>query len=155
MEDAEAAKSVSNPLHKWALNHHQGPVLWKWTGYFEFYHEAFRYWIGKKPTFLLLGVNTGGDLFMFREYFGAGARIIGIDINMECAAFGMEDNIEVFVGSQANATFIEEVMTFGHSMNAIFPKQTGNLNFTQTSSLLPAKLHFTWNLNLTTSSDLF
>lgn len=87
LEDAEASVAVSNPLHKWALKHHHGPVLWKWTvpptdsthfkihctskacdllngkrcnflqGYFEFYHEAFKRWIGRSPTFLLLGVS--------------------------------------------------------------------------------------------------
>ena len=37
--------------------------------------------VGKKITFVEVGVLQGGSLFMWREYFGKEARIIGIDLH--------------------------------------------------------------------------
>ena len=59
---------------------------------------------------LILGVNTGGDLFLFRWYFGPGVKIYGVDINEECKAFGEEDDIQVFIGDQGNKEFLAGVL---------------------------------------------
>ena len=49
--------------------------------YFQVYEEMFNKYIGKKITFVEVGVLQGGSLFMWREYFGKDARIIGIDLH--------------------------------------------------------------------------
>ena len=59
---------------------------------------------------LLMGVNTGGDLFLFRWYFGPGVKIYGIDINPECKLFAEEDDIEIFIGDQGDEAFLDSVI---------------------------------------------
>ena len=49
--------------------------------YFQAYEEMFEKYVGKKITFVEVGVLQGGSLFMWREYFGKDARIIGIDLH--------------------------------------------------------------------------
>ena len=53
----------------------------KHSTYFEVYDELFSKLRNKKITFVEIGILGGGSLFMWREYFGKKARIIGIDLN--------------------------------------------------------------------------
>lgn len=72
--------------------------------YFQVYEELFNKYIGKKITFVEIGVLHGGSLFMWREYFGKNARIIGIDLNdkaKELEKYGFE----IFIGSQSDKNF--------------------------------------------------
>jgi cephalosporin hydroxylase len=59
---------------------------------------------------LEIGVFGGGSLEMWREYFGSGARIIGLDINPECKKHE-QDSIEVFIGSQDDPAIIKQILT--------------------------------------------
>ena len=53
----------------------------KHSTYFRVYDELFRRYKDKKFTFVEIGILGGGSLFMWREFFGPNARIIGIDLN--------------------------------------------------------------------------
>jgi hypothetical protein len=72
--------------------------------YFQVYEEIFKKYVGKKITFVEVGVLGGGSLFMWREYFGKEARIIGIDLNPEAKKWE-KDGFEIFVGSQSDTRF--------------------------------------------------
>ena len=52
----------------------------KWHHYFDIYEENFSRYRNKKITLLEIGVFRGGSLSMWKKYFGAQAKIIGIDI---------------------------------------------------------------------------
>jgi hypothetical protein len=41
----------------------------------------FERYRGKSITFVEIGVFSGGSLFMWRDYFGPQARIIGVEFN--------------------------------------------------------------------------
>ena len=72
--------------------------------YFQVYEEIFNKYIEKKITFVEVGVLHGGSLFMWREYFGKTARIIGIDLNpkaKELEKYGFE----IYIGSQSTKNF--------------------------------------------------
>ena len=56
-------------------------VSLKCDTYFQVYEELFSKYVGKKITFVEVGVLQGGSLFMWREYFGKEARIIGVDLH--------------------------------------------------------------------------
>lgn len=51
----------------------------KWDCYFPIYERHFSKFVGKAPTVLEIGVDRGGSLEMWLRYFGAGAKIIGVD----------------------------------------------------------------------------
>lgn len=85
-----------------------GPGLWKWRHYFDIYERHFSRFRGKSPTVLEIGVYSGGSLAMWRDYFGAGARIVGVDIEPSCKSYESED-VRIFIGDQADRGFWERL----------------------------------------------
>jgi hypothetical protein len=80
----------------------------KHTSYFDVYDNIFSKYIGKKITFIEIGVLGGGSLFMWRDFFGPDARIIGIDLNPGAKRWE-EDGFEIFIGSQADDKFWKDI----------------------------------------------
>lgn len=75
----------------------------KWTNYFNIYERYFNSFRSKNPRFLEIGVQYGGSLKMWSEYF-ENAKIFGIDINPDCKK--LEDgNINIQIGSQNDKKF--------------------------------------------------
>jgi hypothetical protein len=94
-------------LHRYFLaNGSKG--IHKYLHYFDVYEAHFERFRGKDPTFLEIGVSAGGSLEMWKAYFGAGSRIVGIDIDPKCKAHE-GPGIEVFIGSQADPELLETV----------------------------------------------
>ena len=56
----------------------------KHTSYFETYEKLLENFVGKEIVLVEVGINNGGSLFMWREFLGKKARIIGIDNNDKC-----------------------------------------------------------------------
>ena len=59
----------------------------KWKNYFYIYDKLFKKYRNKKIIFVEIGVFSGGSLFMWRNFFGKKAKIIGIDLNPESKKF--------------------------------------------------------------------
>jgi len=76
--------------------------------YFDIYERHFERFRGKGPIVLEIGVFGGGSMEMWREYFGPGCKIIGVDINPACKAHEAED-IEIFIGSQDDAAVMDAI----------------------------------------------
>ena len=76
----------------------------KHTSYFETYDILFNSYQNKEIVFVEVGIQGGGSLFAWKEYFGPKARIIGIDLN-PAAKVLREQGFEVFIGDQANEDF--------------------------------------------------
>ena len=99
----------------------------KWHHYFDIYERHFAPYRGKAVTVLEIGIYKGGSLELWRSYFGPQARIVGLDLDPACAAFA-EPGIEIFVGDQADRSFLRRVLAKvgppdivvddgGHTMN--------------------------------------
>ena len=73
----------------------------KCANYFQVYEDLLSGYVGKKITFVEVGVLHGGSLFMWREYFGDQARIIGVDLNPNAKQLE-KHGFEIFIGSQSS-----------------------------------------------------
>ena len=82
----------------------------KIDSYFQVYEEIFQNYTEKKITFVEVGVLGGGSLFMWRDYFGKDARIIGIDLNPEAKKWE-KHGFEIFIGSQSDEKFWNDFYT--------------------------------------------
>jgi hypothetical protein len=81
----------------------------KHSTYFNVYDELFSRYRGKDITFVEIGVFGGGSLFMWKEFFGPKARIIGIDLNPD--AKNLEKyGFEIYIGSQSDENFWTELL---------------------------------------------
>lgn len=98
----------TNPLADY-FRQNDGRLIHKWVHYFEIYHRHFERFRGTKPTVLEFGVSQGGSLQMWRDYFGPGATIHGVDINPRCKELEQEGT-RIFIGDQEDRTFLQSVI---------------------------------------------
>lgn len=83
-------------------------LIEKWDHYFDVYSDVFEKFRNKPIVLLEIGVNHGGSLKMWKNYFHPDSFIIGIDINPECKKFE-ENNIKVYIGSQSDRNFLSDL----------------------------------------------
>ena len=86
-----------------------GRQIYKWLHYFEIYERHLARFRGRAPVMLEIGVLGGGSLQMWKQYFGDGAQIVGLDINPDCKAFE-EDGIEIVIGSQDDEVVLDQLL---------------------------------------------
>jgi hypothetical protein len=83
----------------------QSPYLsLKHSAYFQVYEDLLSQYRNKPITFVEVGVLNGGSLFMWRNFFGPQARIIGLDFN-PLAKRWEKDGFEIHIGSQSDPKF--------------------------------------------------
>jgi len=82
----------------------------KWLDYFHIYDGEFSRFRGQRPKILEIGVYKGASLKLWKEYFGDGATIVGVDIDETCRAHNSPSNdIFVEIGSQDDDVFLQRV----------------------------------------------
>lgn len=77
-------------LERYFDEYQEGPGIWKWRHYFPVYERHLCRFVGKAPVVVEIGVYSGGSLRMWRDYFGRGSRIVGVDLAPECRAYENE-----------------------------------------------------------------
>jgi SAM-dependent methyltransferase len=107
-QSEDKVSEVSNPLLAYFNAHKEGAGIWKWMHYFDIYQRHFSKFVGREVHVLEVGIYSGGSLSMWREYFGKGCRVYGVDILEACMAF-KDVGIEVFIGDQADRSFWAKV----------------------------------------------
>ena len=97
MEDSHSYKSyLQSPIR--SIKH---------STYFDTYDALFSKYRNQRITFVEVGVAAGGSLFMWRDFFGPNARIIGVDLNPD-AKIWEKDGFEIFIGSQSDENFWQD-----------------------------------------------
>ena len=96
--------SADNPLRRYFDGVEQGPGIWKWLHYFDLYHQHLQKFVGKQLNIVEVGVYSGGSMPMWRNYFGDGCQVHGVDIQAECRAYE-NDHIQIHIGDQADRSF--------------------------------------------------
>ena len=88
----------------WLFENHR--CMDKWVHYFPIYEKWFSPYRGKDIVFVEIGVQNGGSIQMWKNYFGKDAKIIGVDIDKRCKQFEDEnENIFIEIGSQDDEKF--------------------------------------------------
>lgn len=80
----------------------------KHSNYFPIYDELLLKFVGRPITFLEIGILDGGSLFMWRDFLGENARIIGVDLNPKAVKW-REHGFEIFIGDQSDPNFWKEL----------------------------------------------
>lgn len=85
-------------------------IIHKWHHYFDIYDKHFSKFIGKNPKILEIGVQNGGSLLMWKDYFGKGSTIVGMDIDENCKNHeNIEKNIFVEIANQFDISDIQKI----------------------------------------------
>ena len=84
-----------------------GRLIHKWTHYFDIYDRHFARFRNKAPVVVEFGVSQGGSLKMWKEYFGPGTQLVGVDINEGCKRFE-EDGVRIVIGDQSDRSFLRD-----------------------------------------------
>jgi hypothetical protein len=85
-------------------------LIHKWKHYFPVYEDHLSRFRNQDVVLIEIGCGGGGSLQMWKRFLGPHARIVGLDLRPECAAFS-EDQIEVRIGDQSDETFLEGVLS--------------------------------------------
>ena len=85
-----------------------GNLIHKWVHYFDIYDRHFSRFRNKEVIIVEFGVFQGGSLDMWKDYFGPGAKIYGIDINPACKQFE-GDQITILIGDQEDREFLHSL----------------------------------------------
>jgi hypothetical protein len=105
---ATGATSPS-PLEEYFDALTEGPGIWKWRHYFDIYHRHLERFRGGPVNVLEIGIYSGGSLRMWRDYFGAGCHVYGVDVEPACRLYDSDD-VTVFIGDQADAGFWRDLV---------------------------------------------
>ena len=96
-----------NDLEKY-FTQNTGRSIHKLQHYFDVYDRYFARFRGTDVHVVEFGVDDGGSLQMWKEYFGPECRIYGIDINPHCKGLE-EDRVSVIIGDQEDRTFLRSL----------------------------------------------
>jgi hypothetical protein len=123
-------KRVSHPATRWGIGQkearrrvvptgeleaifyaHEGRIAHKWHHYLEIYERHFEP-LRQRPEplrILELGVSYGGSLQIWKKYFGPQARIVGVDINPDCAERA-DPGVDVLIGDQSDPALLAKAI---------------------------------------------
>lgn len=87
---------------------HVGRKTTKWTHYPYYYERHLNEFVGRPITILEIGVEDGGSLQVWKKYFGANCKVVGIDINPN--TMYQEPQIFTECGSQTDINFLQRVI---------------------------------------------
>lgn len=76
----------------------------KYPHYFHIYDHLLSQYKNKKIKFVEIGILDGGSLFLWRDFFGDQAEIIGIELNPEAKKWESH-GFKIYIGDQSDEEF--------------------------------------------------
>ncbi len=99
---------------------HAGKVSDKWSLYLREYDRIFQPYRDKPISLLEIGIQNGGSLEIWSEYFTNAKKIVGCDINPDCAKLKYSDpRIVVIVGDATSVEIQHQVLHQSNSFDLI------------------------------------
>ena len=97
-----------------------GKVSDKWELYLSIYEELFSPFRHKTGALLEIGVQNGGSLDTWSEYFAAFTKIIGCDIDPRCGELTYHDpRITVVVGNATDPNVVKELLHYSDKFTLV------------------------------------
>ena len=116
MEEADSViVNTQDLIRAWMSSPH--PSI-KTSSYFPVYAKLFAHLRHTQCTFVETGILEGGSLFMWRQWLGTQARIVGIDLNPDARKWE-NFGFEIFIGDQADRKFWEDTLAMIGSYDAL------------------------------------
>lgn len=82
----------------------------KWLPYFDVYEKYFSKFVNQQPVVVEVGVQFGGSMQLWKEYFGPDAKIYGIDHAKEILDLDI-NGVTLIVGDQQNNDFWNQFLS--------------------------------------------
>lgn len=99
---------------------HEGKVSDKWTLYLAEYDRLFSAYRGQPVRLFEIGIQNGGSLDIWSKYFPHAEKLIGCDINPDCAQLSYDDPRIALVIGDANTSEAEaEVLAHSERFDLI------------------------------------
>lgn len=96
---------------------HTGKVSDKWSSYLDLYHKLFFHLRNDPIRLLEIGIQNGGSLEIWSQYFKRAELILGVDVNPNCHSLTFESaNIDLIVGDSSS----QQVADLVHSKSSTF-----------------------------------
>ena len=115
-EGAEAAPTETKLTARAGMSlealydHHRGKVADKWLAYLREYDRILAEYRHRPVRLLEIGVQNGGSLELWADYFARAEAIIGCDINPDCEKLRFNDpRISVIIGD-ANSDAVQRML---------------------------------------------
>jgi glycosyltransferase involved in cell wall biosynthesis len=90
---------------------HQGKVSDKWSLYLDTYDEIFSPLKGRKIRLLEIGIQNGGSLEIWADYFSQAELFVGVDINEACRTLKYRDpRIKLLIGDINTEQIQEDIL---------------------------------------------
>lgn len=106
-----------NDLEKYFYHISEKPIH-KWVHYFNLYEKYFSHFKNRPIKIMEIGIQNGGSLKMWKNYFNSDSKIIGIDIDVNCKHHA-EDNIDVHIGDQNDISFLNKLVEIYQNFDII------------------------------------
>ncbi|WRT85106.1 glycosyltransferase [Pseudomonas citronellolis] len=94
-----------------AYQDHLGKTSDKWSLYLDKYEDLFRPYREAQLSILEIGIQNGGSLEIWADYFSNAKAIIGCDINLACQKLAFEDSRIRVIVEDANTAEAERQIT--------------------------------------------
>jgi hypothetical protein len=111
----------------------------KHRNYFAVYDHLFSKYRNQEIVFVEVGVLDGGSLFLWRDYLGPKARIIGIDLN-PAARKWVDFGFEIYIGDQADPAFWQDFFKKAGPIDVLLD-DGGHTNEQQVTSVVESLHH--------------
>ena len=99
---------------------HQGKTSDKWSLYLDKYEEIFRPYREAPLGLLEIGIQNGGSLEVWTDYFSNAKAIIGCDINPDCKQLAFNDNRINVIVADANTDEAErQIISFSKGLDIV------------------------------------
>nr|WP_315592650.1 glycosyltransferase [uncultured Cupriavidus sp.] len=99
---------------------HHGKVSDKWTLYLDEYDRLFAPYRERPLRLLEIGIQNGGSLEIWSKFFPQAQRLVGCDINPDCARLTYDDaRIQVIVGDANAPQIAAQVMSCSPAFDVI------------------------------------